>query len=130
MSIRDKNDGFSQIPPRDGLTDNRYAWQSGVTGAAAVSLDIWAPYAAGELPKGRIWMEFEATTTVARFRLSRTATTATTIANGTTVNVQAGFNKLLCMVDPRIDRFIDVIATGAGTFKWRMASAEIIREYV
>ncbi len=125
--IRDMKDGFANHPPRDGLTDNRFAWQSDTTGAAAASGDLWAGYAASELPKGRVWMEFEAETTVAHFRLSRTATTATTTYNGTILNFGAGFNKVMFLVDPLIDLFIDHIATGVGVIKWRMCSMEVDR---
>lgn len=117
----------TKIPPRVAATDNRYAWQSVVTGAAAVSADLWAGYAAAEKPQGKVWMEFEAETTVAHFRLSRTATTGTTISNGTTVNTGAGQHRIMYLVDPSIDLYVDVIATGAGVFKWRMCSAPVER---
>ena len=120
-------DGYANIPPRVAGTDNRYAWQSVVTGAAAVSADLWAGYAAAEKPKGKVWMEFESETTVAHFRLSRTATTGTTTSNGTTVNITAGSFRHAHLVDPTIDLFVDVIATGAGVFKWRMCSPPVER---
>ena len=126
MSIRHKNDGYANVPPRDGLTDERFAWQSVVTGAAAVSADLWAGYADADKPMGKVWLEFEAGATAATFRLSRTATTATTAANGTTVPA-GGTRRVAYLVDPSKDLFVDVIATGAGTFKWRMCSSEVER---
>lgn len=130
MSVRDQNDGYACVPPRDGVTDERYAWQSGVTGAAAASLDMWSGYAADDLPKGKVWVEFESEVTVSHFRLARTATTATTVSNGTTVNVAAGARRVVYLVDPTKDLFIDVIATGAGVFKWRMCSPEVERSRI
>lgn len=128
QQIRDQNDSFANIPPRNGLTDNRYAWQSAATGAAAASANLWSGYAASELPQGKVWMEFEAEVTVAHIRLTRTATTATTVNNGTAVNFAAGSRRVCFMVDRTVDLFLDHIATGVGSIKWRMCSAEIIRD--
>lgn len=108
------NDIHQNRPARNGSTDAEDAVQSDTTGAAAASGDLWAGYAA--VPQGKCWLEFEAVTTNCHFRLCRTATTATTAANGTCliVGVPRRF-----YVDPTKDLFIDHLATGAGTVKWR-----------
>lgn len=107
-------------PPRVTATDPEDGVQSGVTGAAAVSLDLWAGYPtdAGNLktPQGKVFIEFEALASTAYIRVSRTATTTTTINNGSAIAV--GVPRVFYL-DPTKDLFIDVIASGVGVLKWR-----------
>src|SRR3954468_8356172 len=118
---RDFNAAEQNQPPRVAGTDPAFQVFSGVTGAAAVSLDLWAGYAADagglKTPQGKCWIELEATATPAYVRFSRTASTGTTVNNGVVINIGATRKFYL---DPTKDLFLDVISTGAGTIKWRM----------
>jgi hypothetical protein len=116
------------LPPRVVGTDPAYAWQSAATGVAAASANLWSSYTgqgsdavAGQSPKGKVWLELEATGFDAYVRLSRTATTGTTAANGSVV--RAGQPAVVYFIDPTIDLFLDVISPGGtGTIKWRVCS--------
>lgn len=102
-------------PPRSLLTDPEDAVQSDTTGAGAASADIWDGY--DEVPQGKCWLELEAVTQACYVRFARTATTATTTADGfyMATGIQYRF-----YVDPTKDLFLDHIAPGgAGVIKWR-----------
>ncbi len=107
-------------PPRVASTDNDQQVNSMVTSAAAASADLWSTYTAdgggSKAPQGKVWVELEATASTAYVRFSRTATTSTTVALGSAVVVGTPRQFYL---DPTKDLFLDVIAAGAGTLKWR-----------
>jgi hypothetical protein len=108
-------------PPRDVLTDVEDAVYSAATAVAATSTDIWTQYVADagglKTPQGKIWIEFEVTGFDVYFRMSRTATVATTLANGSVLRV--GVPRLFYL-DPTKDLFIDHISPGGvGLIKWR-----------
>jgi hypothetical protein len=107
-------------PPRVVGTDPDFAVYSAATAAVATSTDIWAGYPldAGSIrtPPGKIWLELEAVTAALFVRFSRTATTGTTAANGVILSIGA---PRAFYVDPTKDLFLDHLATGVGTIKWR-----------
>ena len=112
------------LPPRVASTDDEYQVFSGVTGAAASSHDLWTGYTADHAtikrPAGKCWIELEATANIAYVRFSRTASTGTTVANGAVL--QVGVPRRF-YIQPDIDLFMDVIAAGVGTIKWRRVGA-------
>lgn len=102
-------------------TDADYRIQSAATAVAATSSDIWAGYAADvggfKFPPGKCWIELEATGFPVYIRASLTATTATTLSNGTVLAV--GVPRQF-YVDPSKDLFWDHISPGGvGVLKWR-----------
>lgn len=124
--LLDMNAPHANLPPRVFATDPAEAVYSAATAAAATSTSIWGSYVpldnggAVGVPKGKVWLELEALGQVAYVRFSRTATTATTTANGAVCAV--GVPRYF-YVDPTKDLFFDHIAAGVGTLKWRVVSA-------
>jgi len=118
---RDFNAAEQNLPPRVAGTDPAQQVFSAVTGAAAASVDLWAGYAADagglKTPQGKCWIELEVTANTAYVRFSRTNSAATTTANGSAIVVGTP-RKFL--IDATKDLFMDVIAAGVGTIKWRM----------
>ena len=110
-------------PPRVAATDPEDAVLSFVTGAAAVSADLWGAYTSNDgtvgPAKGKVWLELEAQTADCYVRLSRTASTGTTATNGSLLKV--GIPRIF-YIDPIKDKFLDVIATGVGVLKYRVCS--------
>lgn len=111
-------------PPRNAATDVDQQVNTAATGVAAVSADLWAGYTAdpsgNKTPAGKIWIELEATVSTQYVRFCRTATTGTTVANGSALAV--GTPRLF-YVDPTKDLFLDVLAaSAASSIKWRKVS--------
>jgi hypothetical protein len=72
-------------------------------------------------PKGKVWLEVEAWGNDCYIRFSRTASTGTTATNGLLLKV--GLPRSF-YVDPNFrDKFMDVLATGVGILKYRVASS-------
>lgn len=111
-------------PPRDPAISPEDQVFSGTTGIAAASFDLWSGYPADagglKTPQGKVWIELEVTASTAYVRFTKTATTATTVASG--AGVVVGTPRRF-YVDPTKDLFMDVIAAGAGTIKWRRCGA-------
>lgn len=123
MSFEHKTvNSLNNRPPRSTATDQADAVYNMATGVAAASGDLWAGYAAdaggNKMPQGKVLLELEATVSTAYVRFARTATTATTTANGSAVVV--GVPRVF-YIDPTKDLFLDVIAAGAASsLKWRI----------
>lgn len=129
----DVNAHQTNLPPRDAATDPSEAVYSDTTGAAAANIALWAAYddahegITNGPPKGKVWVEFEALTTVANIRFKRTASAAaTTTSNGVVLPIATPRRFYL---DPTIDVIADVIATGAGVLKWRVCGRPSERNY-
>jgi hypothetical protein len=113
--------GQNNKPPRVVGTDPEEAVQSAATAVAATSSALWTAYPADPsgltTPSGKQWTEFEATGFDVYFRCSRTASTGTTVANGSVLKVG---EPRIFYLDPTKDVFLDHISPGGvGLIKWR-----------
>jgi hypothetical protein len=125
--MKDMNEGYTNQPPRTAAVDERWCWKSVVTGAAPAMVDIWGSYTAAVRPYGKVWVEFESTAATAYIRFNRVNGPAgCSSANGTAVPINAA-TKVKFLVDPLKDVYLDVVATGAGTLKYRICSHDLDR---
>jgi hypothetical protein len=125
MSNNESTSFKNSRPPRNAATDPEDAILSFVTSAVAVSANLWASYTSHDSlvgpPKGKVWLEVEALGNDCYIRFSRTASTGTTSSNGLLLKV--GFPRFF-YIDPNFrDKFLDVLATGAGVLKYRVVSS-------
>ena len=129
MSSHQYTDTNQNLPPRASATDPAQQVFSMSTSGSAASGDLWGGYSsdAGGLkaPQGKCWIELEATANTAYVRFCRTALTATTVATGAAVVVG---QPRRFYVDPTKDKYLDVIAAGSGTLKWRLVGPIVERQ--
>lgn len=106
---------YQHLPPE--VAGERIV-QSAATGAAAANFDWYTPLGASA-PKGKVWVEVTAETTVAWIRFKATGAASTTAANGALIGIG---EKKKFYVNPRIHGTIDHLSTGVGVIKIQVCS--------
>ena len=135
MQSKATNHLNNQLPPRNIATDPADAFYSFTVGVAATSIDLWSTYTTPDgtvgAPKGKVLVEFEvpvsagATDSIV-VRFCRTATTGTTLLNGSTLSQGS---KTRFLLDPLKDLFLDAMSSsaGLGTVRYRVVGPIVER---
>lgn len=107
------------MPPTDTATDARYVVQSAASGAAAGTTAIFSGL--GAIPKGKVFVTFEAKDQDIYVRFKSSASAAgTTATNG--MVIKAGQKEVFWLDTEKYDHVDHICPAAGGTLKWYVSS--------